>query len=63
MTRAHDIRADRDQTEAEELIRFYSAYLPFTYLHATVAQELLAGAVDGKRARQIRESYPPWPTT
>lgn len=51
------IRADRDQAKADELIRFYSAFLPFTYLHATVAQELLAGAVDGKRARQIQESY------
>ncbi|CAN5808076.1 hypothetical protein BH20GEM3_BH20GEM3_15970 [soil metagenome] len=28
------IRADRDQAKADELIRFYSAFLPFTYLEA-----------------------------
>jgi predicted nucleic acid-binding protein len=51
------IAADRSEPEAEALIRFYSAYLPFTYLHATVVQELLAGAVDAKRGRRIDEAY------
>lgn len=51
------IAADRSEPKAEELIQFYSAFLPFTYLHATVAQELLAGAVDGRRGRKIQESY------
>jgi predicted nucleic acid-binding protein len=51
------IAADRSEEKAEELIQFYSAFLPFTYLHATVVQELLAGAVNVKRGRQIQESY------
>lgn len=51
------IAADRDVGKAEELIRFYSAFLPHTHLHATVAQELLAGAVDARRGRQIHHSY------
>lgn len=51
------IQADRDRAKAEELIRFYSAFLPFTYLHAIVVQELLIGAVDRKRGRLIHGSY------
>jgi len=51
------IAADRDLEEAEELISFYSAFLPSTYLHAVVAQELLLGAVDARRGRLIRDSY------
>jgi predicted nucleic acid-binding protein len=51
------IAADRAEAGAEELIQFYSAFLPFTYLHATVVQELLAGAVDAKRGRRIQEAY------
>jgi predicted nucleic acid-binding protein len=51
------IAADRNKEKAEELVRFYAAFLPFTYLHAVVAQDLLAGAVDPKRGRQIQESY------
>jgi predicted nucleic acid-binding protein len=51
------VAAARSHEKAEELIQYYSAFLPFTYLHAIVAQELLAGAVDARRGRQIRESY------
>lgn len=51
------IAADREAQRAEELVEFYSAFLPWTYLHAVVAQELLAGAVDPKRGRRILASY------
>ena len=51
------IAADRDRARAEELIAFYAAFLPFTYLHATVVQELLLGARDARRGRQIQEAY------
>lgn len=51
------IEAARSSMGAEALIRFYAAFLPFTYLHATVVQELLAGAVDTRRGRQIQEAY------
>ncbi|MGH7663364.1 MAG: type II toxin-antitoxin system VapC family toxin [Gemmatimonadaceae bacterium] len=51
------IAADRDMAKAEELIRFYSAFLPFTYLHAVVVQELLLGAVDLRRAQLIQDAY------
>ena len=51
------IAAERDPAKAEELIGFYSAFLPFTYLHAVVVQELLLGAVDARRGRRIREAY------
>lgn len=51
------IHADRDRAKAEELIGFYSAFLPFTSLHSVVAQELLAGAVSEGRQRSIHEAY------
>lgn len=51
------IAADRDAAGAEELVAFYDAFLPFTYLHATVAQELLVGAVDAMRSRSIHVAY------
>lgn len=51
------IAANRSESGAEELIQFYSAFLRFTYLHAVVVQELLAGAVDAKRVRQVQEAY------
>lgn len=50
------IYADRDPEKAEELSAFYAGLLPFTYLHATVVQELLAGAVDPKREALVRAS-------
>lgn len=51
------VQSLRDPGKAEELIRFYSAMLPVTYLHAVVAQEILLGAVDVKRGRAIQRSY------
>lgn len=48
------IAADRDAAFAEELVAFYEAHLPFTFFHAVVAQELLQGAVDARRAAEIR---------
>lgn len=50
------IRADRDGRWAEELDRFTAAFLPSISLHAVVAQEMLAGAVDRRRERLIQES-------
>ncbi|HYJ80136.1 MAG TPA: type II toxin-antitoxin system VapC family toxin [Longimicrobiaceae bacterium] len=49
------IDAARDPGKMEELRRFYDSYLPFTYLHAVVAQELLAGAVNRRRMGEVRE--------
>lgn len=51
------IAAARDREKAEELVRFYSAFLPFTYLHSVVVQELLLGAVDARRGRLIYQAY------
>ncbi|CAN5737533.1 hypothetical protein BH23GEM7_BH23GEM7_39360 [soil metagenome] len=50
------IRADRDQSFAEELDRFVSAFLPSVSLQAVVAQEMLAGAIDARRQKLILES-------
>lgn len=50
------IRADRDKEWAEELDRFASAFLPSISLHAVVAQEMLAGAIDRRRERLIQGS-------
>lgn len=47
------IEAARDRDWAEELARFVSAHLPLVHLHAVVAQELLAGAVDAEKARLV----------
>lgn len=61
LDRARRLLGTTTETEtverAEELIRFQSAFLPFARLHAVVAQELLAGAVNTKRGRQIHEFY------
>lgn len=49
------VRAARDAEWADELARFLSSNLPAIYLHAVVAQELLAGAVDARRGKWIEE--------
>jgi predicted nucleic acid-binding protein len=51
------VRADRDAEWAEELAAFYLAFLPATFLHAVVVQELLLGAVDARRGRALYEGY------
>jgi len=51
------VQADRDQTWAEQLVAFYAAFLPVTFLHAVVVQELLLGAVDARRGRALYEGY------
>lgn len=51
------IAADRDAAKAEELTAFYAAFLPATYLHAVVVQELLLGAIDARRGLSIRNAY------
>lgn len=51
------IAANRDRMAAEALAGFYAANLPVTYLHATVAQELMLGALDATGRRQVREAY------
>lgn len=49
------IEGGRDRSWAEELARFVSLHLPFIHLHAVVAQELLAGAVDRTKERRVEE--------
>jgi predicted nucleic acid-binding protein len=51
------VQADRDRAWAEELVAFYGAFLPVTFLHAVVVQELLLGAVDARRGRALYEGY------
>ncbi len=51
------VRADRDAAWAEELVAFYRTFLPVTFLHAIVVQELLVGAVDARRGRAVYEGY------
>jgi predicted nucleic acid-binding protein len=51
------VRVDREAAWGEQLAAFYAAFLPFTYLHAVVVQELLLGAVDARRGRAIYEGY------
>jgi len=51
------VRADRDRVWAGELAAFYAAFLPVTFLHAVVVQELLLGAVDQRRGRDVYEGY------
>lgn len=51
------IAANRDPAAAEALVAFYAAHLPFTYLHATVAQELMLGAIGALRRHQIADAY------
>ena len=47
------IEASRDRDWAEVLAGFVSAHLPLIHLHAVVAQELLAGAVDAEKGRLV----------
>jgi predicted nucleic acid-binding protein len=49
------ISADRDAEWAAGMARFVSAFLPFIYLHAVVAQEVIAGAIDSRRERLIQD--------
>lgn len=51
------IAADRDAMAAGQLAAFYAAFLPVTWFHAVVAQELLLGAVDARRGTLIRNAY------
>ena len=51
------VRADRDRAWAQQLVAFYGAYLPVTFLHAVVVQELLLGSVDARRGRALYEGY------
>lgn len=51
------IAANRDPTAAEALAGFFAANLPVTFLHATVAQELMLGALDAGGHRQARDAY------
>lgn len=50
------VRADREESWAGELDRFSAVWLPSISLHAVVAQEMLAGAVDRRRERLIQQS-------
>ena len=54
------VAAARDTRAAEALITFYAAWLPSTYLHATVGQELMLGGLSPEGRRQIRDGYL-WP--
>lgn len=51
------IAADRDESFARDLEQFATAHLPFIHLHAVVAQEMVAGALDSARERLTRDSY------
>ncbi len=51
------VQADRNQTRAEELAAFYASFLPVTFLHSVVVQELLLGAVDARRGRELYDGY------
>ena len=51
------IRANRDQAWAEQLVAFYWSFLPFTFLHAVVVQELLLGAISPASAKQFHNAY------
>ena len=50
------ISADRDNAWAGELLRFSRAALPRTFLHAVVAQELLAGAIGADRRNDLYDA-------
>lgn len=50
------IRALRSVEDALALQRFTARFLPSILFHAVVAQELLAGAVDRRRAHEIHEN-------
>lgn len=51
------VRADHDRGWGEQLMTFYAAFLPSTYLHAVVVQELLLGAVNPRRRKAVYEGY------
>lgn len=51
------VHADREPAWAEALVAFYAAFLPMTFLHAVVVQELLLGAVDARRGRLLYDGY------
>jgi predicted nucleic acid-binding protein len=51
------IQAERDHTWAAELSAFYSVFLPTTFFHAVVVQELLVSAVDVRRGQELYEAY------
>ena len=51
------IAAGRDRAAAAALEAFYVAHLPATYLHAIVAQELLAGTLKPGQRREVRDGY------
>lgn len=47
------IEAARSHTKAEELAAFVSEFLPRIFLHAVVAEELVAGATSSEWRREI----------
>jgi predicted nucleic acid-binding protein len=49
------IEASRNRDWAEGLAGFVSAHLPLIHLHAVVAQELLAGAVNAEKSRLVEK--------
>lgn len=51
------IDAIRSVSKAGELEAFYYVFLPYTYLHAIVAHELLRGATDERRIPAIHAAY------
>ena len=51
------VEAQRNPAAAALLERFYANFLPFTFLSAVVAQELLLGAGNRDRGRRIRQTY------
>jgi predicted nucleic acid-binding protein len=51
------VAAFRRPDVAEQLAAFYLAFLPATFLHAVVVQELLLGAVSASRGQDLYEGY------
>ena len=51
------IEASRSDAAADALRAFYARFLPYVHLHSVVAQELLAGAVTAKLARDTQAGY------
>jgi len=51
------IKANRDTQWAEQLVAFYDTNLSFTFLHSVVVQELLSGAIDTAKLKQLQASY------
>lgn len=50
------VAADRDPAAANELAAFLRVALSRTFLHAVVAQELLAGAIGPDRRDEVRQA-------